>query len=391
MALVPHDLAPGQLVTLDGDYTVSLRPESRTVLIDATTGERVLHIADVDLRANDAARRALIIRPQVRLKDATRYIVGMRTAERRRGRADRLAGELRGAAHGRGSGGVAGALRRRDLPGPRDGRRAQGRPVLLAWDFTTRTEDQLTGDMLSVRAADHRRAARGRRRAITEVVVTENPNEHVFAPHRRRARGAAVHRDADGRGFAAARTRRSTRARRARPGRPLARDCMPRSIGENPAEPGRILQFGHGFFGQRTEITDNFVFEFAHDRFRFVVAGGGLVGHERGRLAGRDRADHQRSARESMRFVDRVHQGMANFIALSYAANTTLRALPADAARRGAGLRCGRGLLLRHQSGRHSGRDVHGAGAEGHPGRAQRRRRGLRACSCTAPDRSFRS
>lgn len=321
MALVPHDLAPGQLVTLDGDYTVSLRPESRTVLIDATTGERVLHIADVDLRAPDAARRALILRPQVRLKDSTRYIVGIRRLNDAAGAAIASPESFEALRAGAAPADLQARYDAEIFPALADA----GAPkddLLLAWDFTTRSEDQVTSDMLSVRAQtidalrDHPPVLKGaqvtepadgpifrRLDGVMEVpLFMETPNV-----------GAHLHRGPDG-----------------RPALNGTADVpflaiIPRSIGENPAEPGRFLQFGHGFFGQRIEIADNFVYEFAQDH-RMVVAGVDWWG-----MSTADSPDVIaqiiNNPAESLRFVERVHQGMANFIALSYAAKTSLHDL----------------------------------------------------------------
>jgi hypothetical protein len=56
----------------------SLQDDSPTVMIDAETGERVPHFAELDMSTEDDARRTLLIRPVVRLADATRYIVAIR-------------------------------------------------------------------------------------------------------------------------------------------------------------------------------------------------------------------------------------------------------------------------------------------------------------------------
>ena len=56
----------------------SLEAASPTVIIDAATGERVPHFAELDLSGDSDAERAFMIRPVVRLKDASRYIVALR-------------------------------------------------------------------------------------------------------------------------------------------------------------------------------------------------------------------------------------------------------------------------------------------------------------------------
>ena len=63
---VPLDVAP------------SLEEDSPTIVIDAETGDRIPHFAEIDVRGDDPAQRAIHIRPVVRLQDATRYIVALR-------------------------------------------------------------------------------------------------------------------------------------------------------------------------------------------------------------------------------------------------------------------------------------------------------------------------
>ncbi len=72
---------PGATITgLPDPLTIdrSLAADSPTVLIEADTGERVPHFAELDMSGSDDERRAFMIRPVVRLKDQTRYIVGVR-------------------------------------------------------------------------------------------------------------------------------------------------------------------------------------------------------------------------------------------------------------------------------------------------------------------------
>ncbi|HWB74742.1 MAG TPA: hypothetical protein VG755_07295, partial [Nannocystaceae bacterium] len=59
------------------DIGASLLPDTKTVLLDAESGELVPHFAELDLSA-DAAHRTLFIRPALRLANATRYIVAVR-------------------------------------------------------------------------------------------------------------------------------------------------------------------------------------------------------------------------------------------------------------------------------------------------------------------------
>lgn len=60
------------------DIAASLADDSPTVLLDAETGERVAHFAELDYSATDPERRALFIRPAARLGGGRRYIVAIR-------------------------------------------------------------------------------------------------------------------------------------------------------------------------------------------------------------------------------------------------------------------------------------------------------------------------
>jgi len=69
--------------TLEGlptllDLDASLATDSPTILIEADTGERVPHFAELDASNPTVAERTFMIRPVERLKDATRYIVAIR-------------------------------------------------------------------------------------------------------------------------------------------------------------------------------------------------------------------------------------------------------------------------------------------------------------------------
>jgi hypothetical protein len=54
---------------------------SPTLLLEATSGSLMAHMSEVDVNAKDPTTDALLIRPQVRLKDQTRYIVAIRNVQ----------------------------------------------------------------------------------------------------------------------------------------------------------------------------------------------------------------------------------------------------------------------------------------------------------------------
>jgi len=130
-------------------------PASPTLLIDAETGELVRHFAEVDGRTTDLARQSLIIRPAVSLIPNRRYIVAVRhlidpagdpveaeapfavlrdqrwtTIPSLIAKVDRYESDIFPVI-------AAAGVPRQDL--------------ILAFDFTTQSEDQLTRQMLSMR------------------------------------------------------------------------------------------------------------------------------------------------------------------------------------------------------------------------------------------------
>ncbi|MCX4241791.1 hypothetical protein [Paraliomyxa miuraensis] len=137
------------------DIDASLADDSPTVLIDAETGERIAHYSELDYSTDEANRRALFIRPAVRLPPARRYIVAIR------GLVD-AGGALVPASP------AFAALRdhtdlpeepsveaRRELYGDifyRLGQTGVAREELqLAWDFHTASDENTTGWLLHMR------------------------------------------------------------------------------------------------------------------------------------------------------------------------------------------------------------------------------------------------
>jgi hypothetical protein len=72
---------PGATVTgLPDPNTIasSLEASSPTVLMEADTGALVPHFSELDVSTTNTAEQAFMIRPAIRLKDATRYLVAIR-------------------------------------------------------------------------------------------------------------------------------------------------------------------------------------------------------------------------------------------------------------------------------------------------------------------------
>lgn len=304
--------------TTDEGIELSRTTASPTLILDAGTGEAVPHFAEVNGRPDDAADRALLIRPLVRLENGRRYVVALQKLKSLDG-SDVVAPK-----------GFA-SLRDGNPSGERMERLAryfdahvfpvtvsfglQRSSLVLAWDFTVGTEEHATGDMLSVRrqiidtlettppavrvvsVEDYETGpiARGIEGMITVPLFTE-----VNEP------GTLLHRGADGRPAQNGVAEFPFRVR------------IPRVLLENPGEQGRVVQYGHGFFGGiGNEVDSDAVSRFARESRSIVVATGwtGMMKEDATGVFGSIMQDTSKA----MRFVERVHQGMANFIALGFA------------------------------------------------------------------------
>ena len=187
--------------------------------------------------------------------------------------------------------------------------------LTLAWDFTVRAADPVAADLRAVRD-DVIARVRAERPVVTVTTVTQNPSAHIA----RQVEGTVrVPLYLTG-------TSTSSRLRRDAQGRPTTTESVevpftaiiPPSVMNRPAgEPARLLQFGHGFFGGRDEVTGSFVPTLA-DQEGFVVVGVDWWGMSRVDVAGVISALLLDLSRV-LAFTDRVHQAMANQIALAAA------------------------------------------------------------------------
>ena len=320
-ALLGEAIDPGNLPTYDPQRPEllerSLARNSPTVLLDTVTGQRVLHLAEPDPRATSGRRQALLVRPLVRLTPGRRYIVALR--------------DLRS---------PTGVL----LPSPDGFRQIRDRqvvapelvpwaqryereifPVLeaagipraslqLAWDFTVRTEEDATADLLAIRNDALERLRRDPPRVtITSVAPSRRPEiarriegtlEVPLYLESTRP-GARIHRD-------------PTSGRPALKGRTTVPflALVPHSV-EAGREPVRLLQFGHGFFGSVGEMEGGYLPQFLQD-YHWVAIGTEWWGMSQADLT-TVAADLLNDPSLAIRFTDRVHQAMVNFMALAAA------------------------------------------------------------------------
>ena len=300
------------------------------MILDVETGERVLHFAELDPRATEDDRRALVLRPMVRLKNETRYIVAIRGLIDAQGEAIPPPEAFKRLRDGRTALDFdLEALSDRyetDIFDPLEAAGIARGGLQLAWDFTTQASEEPTVDMLAVREQIIAYYA-ANTPAIQVVSVEDQPEgeEHTFRrieltltvplfldnpePY------GSLTRDADGNVI-----------QNGTVDVPFT-VLVPMSVANRPAgsAPVRVMQFGHGFFGGRGEIH-SFADSLADERELIVVAADwwGMTEEDRDVVG----ATLVEDTSNLMRFTDRVHQGMANFIALGYAATGPLAELP---------------------------------------------------------------
>jgi hypothetical protein len=327
LALLDEPIAADGLVGPADDLEASLEPASPTQLIDAVSGERLLHLAELDARAEDPMRRALIIRPLVRLEDGRRYIVALRGVRGLDGAplpAPRGFAALRdGRPDEHPALATIAARYESDVFAPLESAGLPRGELQLAWDFTTRTRGNAISDMLSVRQQLLERVASGPP-TINIISVSDAPDAHTF--RRIEATVAVPHfMEAD---------EPLARLLRDDSGLPTHKGnidvpftlWIPNSVANRAATdpPARLMQYGHGFFGGRDEV-DDLVAEIADQRGFVVVACDwlGMSAPDRIPIANRMTGD----TATTMVFTDRVHQGMANQMAVLEATRTSLLGL----------------------------------------------------------------
>lgn len=316
-ALFPEgvDLVASDVPTIL-DIARSLEADSPTVLLDATTGERIPHFTELDETATADATRALLVRPGLRLKEGHRYVVAIRGLRDRSGQTiepDRAFRLLRD-----GETTIVRTIedRRPALESVFASLAEAGvdrANLQLAWDFVIASSEALTGRALAAR--DRALAANGPGAPPFEVVsVEDNYSERIF----RRVRG---------------RFTVPLFLNRATPPASFVLDdnglprqngtttvpftvIIPRIAVEGEAPvPGRAMVYGHGLFGTgEGEVTASPQQSLA-SRFGFIIGATDWIG-----MASEDVPNVLRIVGDFSRFpqmADRLQQSFLNFLFLA--------------------------------------------------------------------------
>jgi len=299
--------------------------QSPTLIVDTKTGELVPHYTDLDGRADDPTRQAIVLHPLVSLSPDTRYVVALRNVKQPNG-------SLAPAAEGfrRLRDGVTGdpeldALSVRwedDVMAPLEALGVSRSELQLAWDFTTTTGELARADMLKVREL-----TMAWLESNAPEVHVESVEDHDSGPIFRvikgtltgpmflaeDAPGSELHRDGDG-----------AVAQNGLVSFPFTIQ-VPFSVREQEG-PGRALGYGHGFFGSQGEAEGGLAKTIASQlhAVTFAIDWWGMSRADLGSVV----SSITGSPANTAAFTDRVHQAMANWMTMTTAIRTVLPTLP---------------------------------------------------------------
>ena len=309
----PMTELPGATVTgLPTQDTIeaSIAKDSPTILLDTSTGELVPHFAELDVSASSSATdRAFLIRPVVRLKDATRYIVAIRHVVDMDGKALSPSPVFQALRDDGKSDELSVASRRalyKDIFTRLEKAGIKKDDLQIAWDYSTASRENNTGAMVHMR--DDALAKVGAAGPKYKVLsVDENPNANI----RRRLHvmmTVPLYLDKPGPGGKLV----------------LGADGLPKQNGEADYEvlvhipnslvdsgtTGAPLQNGHGLLGDRAEGQNGYLATMSnkHGYVGFAVDFIGMAEEDLMTVTDAISGDIG-SFRQC---VDRQHQGMIN-------------------------------------------------------------------------------
>jgi len=252
----------------EDSIAASLETTSTTVIVDAETGERVAHWAEVDTwDETDPARAPLYIRPAARFEEGRRYVVGIRGLRTTDGAAVEPSAYFRALRDGGDAPDTDVESRRAhfdtDVFPLLEAAGAPRAELIEAWDFTTATGEVLWGDLIAMR--DDAMAAAGDRGLgcnVTRVLDSDMGDELPSDVWRQVIGTVTVPLFGNG----PTRSTADSRLNRDAAGRPLQNGTaevpfiaqIPTSVRDQVAgggTPARLEVYGHGLFGTRQEIT----------------------------------------------------------------------------------------------------------------------------------------
>lgn len=289
----------------------SLEADSPTVVLDAQTGERIAHFAEIDHTRADEGSRTFIIRPVVPLADARRYIVAIRKVRGAEGelppspafRALRDLEQSDEPSVGARRGLYEDIFQRLSAAGVERG------TLQLAWDFTTASRENTTGWLLHMRDQALSLVGEDGPTYVIDKVDEDWETERIaFRIHGRMT--VPLYLDDPGPGanllFGAG---GMPEPNPARPTYEVPFEVViPKTALQKPAA---LLQHGHGLLGSRSQIESSAFRKLVADK-NFIVFGvdlAGMADDDEGHIANTiSSGQYQRIST----MFDRLHQGQLN-------------------------------------------------------------------------------
>jgi hypothetical protein len=304
------------LVKILDPYDRSATLDSPTLLVDAATGELIPHFVDVDIRDERPERQALVITPLVGLKEKNRYVAAVRRVKGPDGALAKTPEGFRRIRDRDNDPELAPLLARYEeqvFP-PLTKLGVDRAELQIAWDFTTGSDEWTGRDLRKVRELTLA-WLQGNTPEVTVDSVEELPDDpKIWRTIRGKVKvplfteddkpGSPLHRGSDGSVAQKGESQVEFVAR------------VPRSVRDSFA-PGRLLAFGHGFFGTRDEVVGGACTEMAHTLGMIFVSidwwgmSTADVGGVAEALVGKPS--------HALQFTDRLHQAMANWTVVTAA------------------------------------------------------------------------
>ena len=322
LAILGSEVSNTGLTHIQQDPETTRQITHPTLLIDTSTGALVPHFAELDPRAFEPLRQALILRPVVELKEKTRYIVALHNIKSPEGEAVPAPEGFRRLRDDKSKGDpilapLAARYEAEIFPQLKT-LGIQRKDLQLAWDFTTSSHLNTRNDLLTMKRLVSE-ALEGTSPAVEihSVVDTEEPG--IWRTIRGSITGPSI-MDSDEPGGTASRDAEGNLQLNGEVRFPFTAQ-IPDSVKTNFA-PGAVLQFGHGFFGSRAEAQDSPARTIASqsESVLFAIDWWGMSNPDRTQLID----DLTTAPSQALRFGQRVYQSMANWMTLNRALETSL-------------------------------------------------------------------
>lgn len=253
------------------DIDSSTLDSSPILIIDADTGARIPHFAELDMSQDDDAQRMLMIYPALPLDYGTRYLVAIRglidTSGTPIAPSDGFKALRDGTATEDGDIELRRAYVEDEVLAPLERSGVERDDLLLAWDFVTGSKEGITGKARWMRDDLYDRIDAGE--MSYEILEVEDLPDDAHTARRvygemtvplyaeEDYRGSLLTRGDDGMPYHNGSTTVEFTV------------VIPNSVMES-GEPGAVLQYGHGLLGDQGEVTSGYLAELA-DTYGYVL------------------------------------------------------------------------------------------------------------------------